>query len=233
MTVPFPGALLLGGNDMKEPIRRRKIESVIRDFRRAAKHPEMEDRGDFVWHAAWDARRFAKQLAARPDLLAELLGELRAMRDSGGPGAQIAEREIHRALWAVANGADAVLIEARAPRLKPEGTATLPARLRPCCEVLGMLAAYAMEGLRLRRQRDGYGSERREKAMELLGVVYRQIELPGTAELVMDLWERGDKSSQRAVAWFLESCGEDQADSLTAELDRRMSRRNSDRDSLG
>lgn len=218
---------------MKEIVRRRKIESVIRDFHRAAKHPEMKDRGDFVWDAAWNARRFSEQLVARPDLLAELLGELRAMRDSGGPGAQIAEREIHRALWAVANGADAALCEAGAPRLKPEGTAALPAKLRPCCEVLAMLAAYAMEGLRLRRQRDGYGSERREKAMELLGVVYRRIELPGTAELVMDLWERGDNSSQRAVAWFLESCGEDLAALLSAEVDRRMSRRNSGRDSLG
>jgi hypothetical protein len=211
---------------MKEIIRRRKIEAVIRDLRRAAEHPEMEDRGDALWHAAWNAARLADQLVARPDLLGELLGGLRAVRDSGGPGAQIAERDMHRALWAVADGADEALCEAGAPRSRPEEAAQAPAELRPMYDVLALLAGYAMDCLHFRRQRDSYGGERREKAMELLGMVYRQIELPGMAELVTDLWERADKSSERAVAWFFESCGEDQAALLNAELDRRLARRN-------
>ncbi len=211
---------------MHRPKHRRKIESVIQDLHRAAKHPEMEDRRDALWHAGWNAARLADQLVARPDLLGELLGGLRAVRDSGGPGAQIAEREMHQALWAAADGADAALSEAGAPRLGPEQVAQAPAELRPMYDVLALLAGYAMDGLHLGRQRDSYGGERREKAMELLGMVYRQVELPGMADLLADLWKRTDRSSEKAFNLFFEFCGEDQADLLNAELDRRLGRRN-------
>ncbi len=209
---------------MNEPIRRRKAESVIRDLHRAAEQPKMEERSQFLSDLAWNAKGFRVEFLAKPDLLAGLIGGLRAVRNTGGIGAQTAERELMESLayWTgiVAN----TLEDAGVPRMRAEAVKDAPAKHRPLYQVLGVLSAYATDCLQYRRPRDAYGGERRASALTILGSVNRQVEVPGFMDMLIESLSRPASAEARGVVMFLHDHGLDLADSFTEELKGRLLR---------
>lgn len=156
----------------------RKIETLLADFRELIVAPA-EDRAERLIHCAWQICQFVESLSHDASQVTELLGIVKLLRTSSGPGVVSAERIVMERLVGLAyECAGHLLGEDEGLDACPSPDSPVPdANEGPAQAILSLLDAFARESFAFKRPHDSFGGERRSLAYELLGAASAALDL--------------------------------------------------------
>lgn len=159
--------------------RHRKFSCWLADVRKQMEQPTLEGSHSDLSFLGWGFVTFDDVLQRDIGQVRELVDVLRQVRDGRGVGRGSFEERVMDGLSYVVHNACAELQDGglvRQPSLAMP--ASLPAGLRPACEVVLELSAYATDCLGYSRPRDSLAGNRRRYALQLLGEASRVFDMP-------------------------------------------------------
>lgn len=176
------------------------------DIRRCLVDPPMEDRADALRRAARQVDRFAESLACDPERTRALIDTVRAVRDSPGPGGNVAEAKLMQTLASIAFWGEGGESDVPPPNTKKQ------------MEVLRDLATYALECLAFRRPRDSFGGRRRSIAFESLTDADPHVDLPEALQVARSIALSASGDDCRGAMEFLKARFERRGEEPDEEL---------------
>jgi len=187
--------------------RHRKFACWLTDVRKQLAQPTLKGTTSDLFSLGWEIIMFQNQLRGDAGQVRELIDVLRQVRDGRGVGRGAFEERVMEGLCGLVRNACSELLESGIARQSslamPE---SMPPDLRPPCEVVLDLCAYAMDCLTYSRPRDSLAGNRRRYALELLGEASHVFDMPAPVlDFVRQTLKTGRHPSASGAIIFLEA----------------------------
>ena len=192
-------------------LRRRKLELALTDLRRELDRitkgtAKRGSRDDTLPHAIYNIDSFQVELAGDIAKTGQLLELACLLRTTVGPGCQVAEERLMRALWGVVDHCLDALSAAGFVQGKdwPAPDSLKSPELYQNSLVFRAVHDFAGDCLNFKRPRDPFGGRRRAAAFEILGRVAFLVDLPDVVDRAVGGLRRASSAEARGAAEFLD-----------------------------